>query len=282
MPKVTTIPPKKHIGNLSKTKEVKKIRVAAYCRVSTDTEEQATSYQTQIEHYEEIISKNPGWIFAGIYADDGISATSTKNREEFNKMIQACMDGKIDMIITKSISRFARNTVDCLNYIRQLKAQNIPIYFEKESINTMDAKGEVLITIMASLAQQESESLSQNVKLGMQYRFQQGKVMVNARCFLGYDKDENGHLVINSEQAEVVKRIYREYLEGASCQQIARGLERDGVLTARGNKRWHDSAIRLILENEKYMGDALLQKTYTVDFLNKKRIKNNGEMPSIM
>ena len=237
MPKVTTIPPKKHIGNLSKTKEVKKIRVAAYCRVSTDTEEQATSYQTQIEHYEEIISKNPEWIFAGIYADDGISATSTKNREEFNKMIQACMDGKIDMIITKSISRFARNTVDCLNYIRQLKAQNIPIYFEKESINTMDAKGEVLITIMASLAQQESESLSQNVKLGMQYRFQQGKVMVNARCFLGYDKDENGHLVINPEQAEVVKRIYREYLEGASCQQIARGLERDGVLTARGNKR---------------------------------------------
>ena len=153
-------------------------------------------------------------------------------------MIQDCMDGKIDMIITKSISRFARNTVDCLNYIRQLKAQNIPIYFEKESINTMDAKGEVLITIMASLAQQESESLSQNVKLGMQYRFQQGKVMVNARCFLGYDKDENGHLVINPEQAEVVKRIYREYLEGASCQQIARGLEHDGVLTARGNKRF--------------------------------------------
>ena len=134
-------------------------------------------------------------------------------------MIQDCMDGKIDMLITKSISRFARNTVDCLNYIRQLKAQNIPIYFEKESINTMDAKGEVLITIMASLAQQESESLSQNVKLGMQYRFQQGKVMVNASCFLGYDKDENGDLVINPEQAETVKRIYREYLEGASCQQ---------------------------------------------------------------
>ena len=156
MPKVTTIPPKKHIGNLAKAKEVKKIRVAAYCRVSTDTEEQATSYQTQIEHYEEIISKNPEWIFAGIYADDGISATSTKNREEFNKMIQDCMDGKIDMIITKSISRFARNTLDCLKYIRQLKDKNIPVFFEKEAINTMDAKGEVLITIMASLAQQES------------------------------------------------------------------------------------------------------------------------------
>jgi len=279
MPKVTTIPPRKQRNHAVTSQETRKIRVAAYCRVSTDTEEQATSYQAQIAHYEEVIHRNPEWVFAGIYADDGISATSTKHREQFHQMIQDCMDGKIDMLITKSISRFARNTVDCLNYIRQLKAQNIPIYFEKESINTMDAKGEVLITIMASLAQQESESLSQNVKLGMQYRFQQGKVMVNASCFLGYDKDENGDLVINPEQAETVKRIYREYLEGASCQQIARGLERDGIQTARGNTRWHDSSIRLILENEKYMGDALLQKTYTVDFLKKKRIKNNGEMP---
>lgn len=279
MPKVTTIPPRKQRNHAVASQETRRIRVAAYCRVSTDTEEQATSYQAQIAHYEEVIHRNPEWVFAGIYADDGISATSTKHREQFHQMIQDCMDGKIDMLITKSISRFARNTVDCLNYIRQLKAQNIPIYFEKESINTMDAKGEVLITIMASLAQQESESLSQNVKLGMQYRFQQGKVMVNASCFLGYDKDENGDLVINPEQAETVKRIYREYLEGASCQQIARGLERDGIRTARGNTRWHDSSIRLILENEKYMGDALLQKTYTVDFLKKKRIKNNGEMP---
>ena len=279
MPKVTTIPPRKQRNHAVTSQETRKIRVAAYCRVSTDTEEQATSYQAQIAHYEEVIHRNPEWVFAGIYADDGISATSTKHREQFHQMIQDCMDGKIDMLITKSISRFARNTVDCLNYIRQLKAQNIPIYFEKESINTMDAKGEVLITIMASLAQQESESLSQNVKLGMQYRFQQGKVMVNASCFLGYDKDENGDLVINPEQAETVKRIYREYLEGASCQQIARRLERDSIRTARGNIRWHGSSIRLILENEKYMGDALLQKTYTVDFLKKKRIKNNGEMP---
>ena len=253
MPKVTTIPPRKQRNHAVASQETRKIRVAAYCRVSTDTEEQATSYQAQIAHYEEVIHRNPEWVFAGIYADDGISATSTKHREQFHQMIQDCMDGKIDMLITKSISRFARNT--------------------------MDAKGEVLITIMASLAQQESESLSQNVKLGMQYRFQQGKVMVNASCFLGYDKDENGDLVINPEQAETVKRIYREYLEGASCQQIARGLERDGIRTARGNTRWHDSSIRLILENEKYMGDALLQKTYTVDFLKKKRIKNNGEMP---
>lgn len=168
---------------------------------------------------------------------------------------------------------------DCLNYIRELKEMNIPVFFEKENINTMDAKGEVLITIMASLAQQESESLSQNVKLGMQYRFQQGKIMVNTTCFLGYDKDDKGNLVINQKQAEVVKRIFREYLEGKSILAICRGLERDKIKTSRGNARWHDSSVRKILENEKYMGDALLQKTYTVDFLNKKRVKNNGIMP---
>ena len=279
MPKVTTIPPKRQNGKSAQPKDVKKLRVAAYCRVSTDYEEQATSYQTQIEHYTEVIERNPEWECAGIFADDGISATSTKRREQFNQMIQACMDGKIDMVITKSISRFARNTVDCLNYIRELKSRNIAIFFEKENINTLDTSGEILITIMASLAQQESESLSQNVKLGIQYRFQQGKVMVNANCFLGYDKDEDGRLVVNPEQAETVKRIFREYLEGASCQQIARGLERDGVPTGRGKSRWHDSTIRKILENEKYMGDALLQKTYTKDFLSKKRIKNNGDIP---
>ncbi len=276
---VIKIPAKPQKGNNAAKEEVKKLRVAAYCRVSTDNEEQAASYETQIEHYTEFINKNPEWKLVKVYADDGISATSTKGREQFNAMIEDCKQGLIDMIFTKSISRFARNTVDCLNYIRMLKDMNIPVFFEKESINTMDSKGEVLLTIMASLAQQESESLSQNVKIGVQYRFQQGKVMVNARNFLGYDKDKNGKLIINPEQAEIVKRIFREYLEGASCKKIARGLERDGILTARGNTRWHDSSIRLILENEKYMGDALLQKTYTVDYLNKKRVKNTGIVP---
>lgn len=276
---ITIIPAKPQKGNNAAKTEVKRLRVAAYCRVSTDNEEQATSYESQIAHYREFISSNPDWVLVDVYADEGISATSTKNREEFNRMIQDCKNGLIDMILTKSISRFARNTVDCLNYIRDLKAMNIPVFFEKESINTLDAKGEVLLTIMASLAQQESESLSKNVKIGMQYRFQQGKVMVNARCFMGYDKDENGKLIVNPGEAEIIKRIFREYLEGASCQRIAKGLERDGILTARGNPRWHDSTVRTILENEKYMGDALLQKTYTVDFLKKKRIKNNGIMP---
>lgn len=207
MKKVMIIPARKRMGNIEKEPEQKKLRVAAYCRVSTDSDEQETSYETQVSHYKEFISSHPDWVLAGIFADDGISGTNTKKRNEFNRMIQECMAGNIDMIITKSISRFARNTLDCLKYIRQLKEKNIPVLFEKESINTMDAKGEVLITIMASLAQQESESLSQNVKLGLQYRYQQGKVQVNHKHFLGYTKDENGHLIIDPEQAEVVKRI---------------------------------------------------------------------------
>lgn len=279
MGNVTCIPARRQIGNNIKKPEKPKLRVAAYCRVSTDSDEQETSYETQVNHYTEYIQKNPDWQLAGIFADDGISGTNTKKRDEFNRMIDECMAGNIDMIITKSISRFARNTLDCLQYIRQLKDKNIPVYFEKESINTMDAKGEVLITIMASLAQQESQSLSQNVKLGLQYRYQQGKVQVNHNHFLGYTKDENGKLVIDPEQAEIVKRIYREYLEGYSMKKICKHLEADGVLTGAGKTKWYDSTINKILRNEKYMGDALLQKTYTTDFLTKKRVKNTGIVP---
>ena len=183
------------------------------------------------------------------------------------------------MIVTKSISRFARNTLDCLKYIRQLKEKNIQVYFEKESINTMDAKGEVLLTIMASLAQQESQSLSQNVKLGLQYRYQQLIFQINHNRFLGYTKDEEGHLVIEPNGAEVVKRIYREYLEGASLIEIERGLMTDNILTSAGKEKWRPETIKKILQNEKYIGDALLQKTYTVDFLSKKRVKNDGIVP---
>jgi len=279
MGNVMVIPARRQVGNTVKKSEQPKLRVAAYCRVSTDSDEQETSYDAQVTHYTEYIQKNPEWELAGIFADDGISGTNTKKRTEFKRMIDECMAGNIDMIITKSISRFARNTLDCLQYIRQLKDKNIPVYFEKESINTMDAKGEVLITIMASLAQQESQSLSQNVKLGLQYRYQQGKVQVNYNRFLGYTKDKDGHLVIDPEQAEIVKRIYREYLEGSSMDKIAAGLMADGILTGAGKEKWHTSTINKILRNEKYMGDALLQKTYTTDFLTKKRIKNNGTVP---
>lgn len=277
--KVIVIPAKKKKGNSIKESEKKKLRVAAYARVSTDSDEQATSYDTQIDHYTNYIKRNPDWEFAGVFSDEGISGTYTKKRAGFNKMIEEAMEGNIDYIITKSISRFARNTLDCLKYIRKLKENNIPVYFEKENINTMDAKGEVLLTIMASLAQQESQSLSQNVKLGFQYRFQQGQVQVNHNRFLGYTKDEDGKLVIVPEEAKIIKRIYREYLEGASLRDIKVGLEKDKIVNGAGNKKWHVSNLNQILTNEKYMGDALLQKTYTVDFLNKKRVKNDGIAP---
>ena len=279
MGNVTVIPARRSVRNNAEETSKPKLRVAAYCRVSTDSDEQATSYESQIEHYTSYIKNNPAWEFAGIFADGGITGTNTKKRVEFNKMIDECMAGNIDMVITKSISRFARNTLDCLKYIRQLKEKNIPVFFEKESINTMDAKGEVLLTIMASLAQQESQSLSQNVKLGLQYRYQQGQVQVNHNRFLGYTKDADGNLVIDPEQAEIVRRIYREYLEGKSIKKIATGLEADGILTGAGKTKWHSSTVNKILRNEKYIGDALLQKTYTTDFLSKKRIKNNGTVP---
>ena len=217
MATIRMIPAIKRVGNRDRKEKVPKFRVAAYCRVSTETDEQATSYEAQIEHYTEYIRKNPAWEFAGIYADDGISGTNTKKREEFNRLIDDCMAGQIDMVVTKSISRFARNTLDCLNYIRKLKEKNIPVFFEKEGINTMDAKGEVLITIMASLAQQESQSLSQNVRLGLQYRYQQGKVQVCTNRFLGYDKDEEGKIIINPKEAEVVRRIFRDPEVKSSC-----------------------------------------------------------------
>ena len=269
MATVRMIPARPAVGARKKTENAPKIRVAAYCRVSTDTDEQATSYDAQIEHYTDLIAKHPEWELAGIYADDGISGTNTKKREEFNRLIDDCMAGRVDMVISKSISRFARNTLDCLKYIRQLKEKNIAVFFEKEAINTLDAKGEVLLTIMASLAQQESQSLSQNVRLGLQYRYQQGKVQVCTNRFLGYDKDEEGNLVINPEEAEVVKRIYREYLEGKSYYAIGQGLTADGIRTAAGNDYWLASTLKKILTNEKYIGDALLQKTVTTDFLNR-------------
>jgi DNA invertase Pin-like site-specific DNA recombinase len=258
---------------------VQKTRVAAYCRVSTDSEEQETSYEAQVSHYTEYIQSKPEWQLVEVYADDGISGTNTAKRDEFNHMIADCEAGKIDLILTKSISRFSRNTVDCLKYTRKLKALNIAVFFEKENINTLDSKGEVLLTIMASLAQQESESLSANVRMGIQFRNQQGKVQINHNWFLGYTKDADGNLVIDPEQAEIVRRIYREYLEGASFLQIKRSLEADGIPNGAGHLKWHESNIQQILTNEKYIGDALLQKTYTVSVLDKKRAANNGEMP---
>ena len=276
---VTTIPATLTRFTAAPINQVRRRRTAGYARVSTDSEEQQTSYEAQVDYYTNYIKSRDDWEFVEVYTDDGISGTNTKKREEFNRMIDDCMAGKIDKVITKSISRFARNTVDCLNYIRKLKDKNIPVYFEKENIDSMDSKGEIMLTIMASLAQQESQSLSQNVKLGLQYRYQQGEIQINCSRFLGYTKNEKKKLIIVPEEAEVVKRIYREYLEGASMLKIARGLEADGILNGAGREKWHTSNINQILRNKKYIGDALLQKTYTTDFLTKKRVKNHGIVP---
>lgn len=258
----------------------RKLKVAAYCRVSTDFEEQESSYEVQVSHYTDFITGNSAWEFAGIYADDGISATSMKKRDSFNRMIEDALDGKIDRILTKSISRFSRNTVDCLVTVRKLKQKGISVYFEKEDIDTKTEEGEFILTIRASLAQQESESISKNTKLGVNYRFQRGQIMVNHKRFLGYTREEkNGPLVIVPEEAKIVRRIYREYLEGKTARMIAAELESEGVLNGAGSTHWWDTNIFQILSNEKYIGDALLQKTVTIDTLEKVRRKNRNNEP---
>ena len=280
MSKVVSIIPAKPMQVIRGLDIAAKKRVCAYCRVSTDTEEQLSSYEAQVSYYEEHIKKRPEWEFAGIYADEGITGTNTKKRTDFHRMIDDCLLGKIDMIITKSISRFARNTLDCLQYVRMLKDKGIGVYFEKENIDTLDAKGEVLLTILSSLAQDESRSISENTRWGITRRFQQGKVRVNHKKFMGYDKDENGELIIKEPEADILRRIIKEYLvERKGLRKIKKGLEADGILTATGGTVWHESVIKKMLQNEKLAGDALLQKTITIDFLSHKRVKNEGQAP---
>lgn len=276
--KVTLIPAR---SNQSTAENLKphKLRMAAYCRVSTDQEDQLSSFEAQCTYYNSYIDKNPDYEMAGIYADEGLSGTNTKKREQFNRMIEDCKAGKVDIIITKSISRFARNTLDCLNFVRLLKELGIGVIFEKENIFTLDGKGEVLMSILASLAQDESRSISENSTWGIRRRFEQGKLHINTTKFLGYDKDDNGNLIINEEQAKVVRRIYQDYLNGKGPNRIAKDLEREGVINWNGKTKWYESTVRKILSNEKYKGDALLQKTYTIDYLSKKRAENNGEVP---
>lgn len=252
--------------------------MAAYCRVSTDQEEQLLSYENQVRFYTESINSSPEYECAGIYADEGISGTNTKKRDEFNRMILDCRAGKIDRIITKSISRFARNTLDCLNYVRELKGLGIGVTFEKEAIDTLDAKGEVLLTILSSLAQDESRNISENSTWGIRKRFEIGQHKMSTKRFLGYDADENGKLVVNKQQAKIVKRIFMEFLWGRTADYMKRIFEREGVINWDGGTKWQSTTICSMLENEKYKGDTLLQKSYTVDFLTKKRVQNEGEI----
>ena len=274
-----TINPRTHLPELAAQKR----RVAGYARVSTDKDEQFTSYEAQVEYYTQFIQRNPDWQYVDVYTDEGLSGLNTKKRKGFNDMISDALAGKIDLIITKSVSRFARNTVDSLSTIRELKAHNVEVYFEKENIYTFDGKGELLLTIMSSLAQEESRSISENVTWGQRRRFEEGRVSFAYSNFLGYDKNPGKGKclppVINPEQAETVKLIYNLFMQGKTTWTIAKMLTEAGLKTPRGKDKWSVSTVESILTNEKYKGAAILQKKFTSDYLTKTMKVNEGEYP---
>ena len=276
--KVTVIPASPTKGKSKPGEARKKLRVCCYCRVSTDQEEQLGSFENQIEYYTHLINSRDDWILAGVFSDEGISGTGTRKRKGFMDMIRACENHEVDRVITKSISRFARNTADCLFFSRKLKNLGIGITFEKEGIDTMDASGELLFTILSSLAQEESRNISENTTWGIRSKFQQGIPHLNCESLLGYDKDENGDLVINEAQAAVVRRIFRDFLEGWAISEIAKRLNEERVPGVHGKASWHPISIERVLRNEKHVGDILMQKTYTSDFLTKAQAENNGDL----
>ena len=254
------------------------IRLAVYCRVSTDEEDQLESFANQQSYYQRYVRNHPEYQLVDIFADEGITGLNTRKRDQFKKMIEACEAGQVDMIITKSISRMFRNTADCLLYTRELKKRGIGVLFEEQNINTLDSTGELMLTILSSLAQDESRNISENVTWGIRSRFQQGRLHLNTDRFLGYDKDKDGNLIINPEQAKLVRRIYDSFLDGISPDVIASTFRKEGILTLTGTTNWAASTIYGILRNEKYKGDALLQKWYTADFLSGTCVRNNGEV----
>ena len=276
--RVVVIPPKPEYSGDNRI-DIRPKRVAAYCRVSTDKEQQEHSFETQKEMYTEMIMMKPNWQMAGIYADEGITGTIAKKRPDFMRMIEDCRKGKIDIIITKSVSRFSRNNLDCLLYVRELKELGIPIIFEKEGINTLQVSSELLITLFSGLSQAESESISMNVTIGKRQSLKNGNVPFCYKSFLGYKKGADGKPKIVPEEANIITRIYTEYLAGKSLNDIAKSLITDGIYTPTGKTQWTSKVVLSILSNEKYKGDALLQKTYIVDCISKKMKKNNGELP---
>lgn len=271
----STINPLTHLPSSG----TKKRRVAGYARVSTDSDEQFTSYEAQVDYYTKFIKSHNDWEYVKIYTDEGISGTNMKRRTGFNDMIADALAGKIDLIVTKSVSRFARNTVDSLVTIRKLKDKGVECFFEKENIYTLDSKGELLITIMSSLAQEESRSISENVTWGQRKAFSDGKVRIPTKNFKGFKKDETGKVVIDEKGAEEVRLIYRLYLDGYSSSAIAKELMRLKIKSPGGKDKWSKVVVDSILTNEKYKGDALLQKRFTVNFLEHKLKKNEGEVP---
>ncbi len=275
-PRVIIIPPKPELQQTAAV--TKQLRVAAYCRVSTKEEEQASSYEAQCEYYTDKIMSNKEWTMAGIFADEGITGTSTKKRTEFLRMIRQCKQKKIDLILTKSIQRFARNTLDCINYTRILRQLGIGVLFEKENINSLPADSEFMITMYGAMAQSESESISGNIRRGRQMHANVGTLKVPCHRLYGYKKDENEKFCIIPEQAEVVREIYERYKNGASLRNLKDWLESNHIKTVLGTEEWSVSAIKGILTNEKYCGDVLLQKTFCTDVISKKIVKNIGQM----
>lgn len=276
--RVRTIPATVQPLNVYSTEYLLK-RVAAYCRVSTKQEEQLNSYETQVRYYTDRINREPGWKLAGIYADKGITGTSMKKRDEFNKLIRQCKRGKVDMIIVKSISRFARNTLDCLKITRMLRELKVDVYFEEQNLHSIDPSSEFYISIYGSVAQSESENISHNVAWGKARSAKDGNVFFAYKSFLGYRRGADGKPEIDPEQADTVRRIYDRFLAGNSLQQIANGLTADGIPTPMGRTVWQASVVQSILSNEKYKGDALLGKTYVEDCISKKVRVNAGERP---
>ena len=275
VPNVIFIPPKPEAARASK----RQLRVAAYCRVSTDDEEQLTSYEAQKNYYTDKIMTNKEWTMAGIFADEGITGTSARKRPEFLRMIRQCKQGKIDIVLTKSISRFARNTVDCLNYVRALKELGIAVIFEKENMNTLEIDSEILITMLGAFAQSESESISANVRWGIRQAMKEGKATIQYKYLYGYRKGDDSKPEIIPDQAEVVRKIYDLFLSGTTVRGIQEYLNTSTVPNINGEPKWARSAIDSILTNEKYCGDVLLQKTYIDDCINKKVKKNTGQLP---
>lgn len=257
----------------------KKLRVAAYCRVSTDDEEQLTSYRNQIEHYTHKIKQNADWKLVGIFADEGITGVMAKKRDEFLKLINLCRDGKVDVIITKSISRFSRNVADTIKYVRELKALNVAVIFEKENIDTSKMTSEMMLDMYGVFAQAESESISDNVRMGKRFGYKSGKVPMQYGQILGYRRGKDNEPEIVPEEAKIIELIYYKFLEGWSLPKLSKYLEDNGYKTAKGSTAWSKATIRGILTNEKYKGDVLMQKSYVVDLFSKKIAKNNGELP---
>ncbi len=276
---VTVIPATFNLQTHQPMQQKARRKVAGYARVSTDSEEQFTSYEAQVDYYTSFIRSHPEWEFVSVYTDEGVSGLGTRRREGFNQMIGDALAGRIDLIVTKSVSRFARNTVDSLTTIRKLKENGVEVYFEKENIWTFDSKGELLITLMSSLAQEESRSISENVTWGQRKRMADGKVTIPYKHFLGYRKGSDGLPEIVPEEAELVRRIYRMFIEGRAVSRIARTLTDEGIPTPGGKQKWQNSVIESILTNEKYKGDARLQKKFTTYFLTKKMKVNEGEVP---